>query len=398
MKNGKDLKEDQDIINLILSKEEQSAGEQSGKLSKYEVIQESILSDIKAGKYQTNDKIPSENELCSMFHTSRITVRRALDELTLDNVLYKVQGVGTFVKEPLEPATVKGKVLVILPFAVSSAMEVMVPEISKGMSSVFEKKGISFFEILEPGNEEGIPRFLKMLKETKPLSIAYLSYFSWELQQELFELNCPVVYIDTEPEDNMFDVVAGEDYISAYKAAQLLLNYNCKNVGFFSQWSKRYSACRDRLNGVMDAVRDNKGNCKASLFSTQEENNCHIKHGDVFRFDMITAVRRYLEENPEIDGFVTMNDAAATAALLAADEMGIKIPNDIKIISYGNYYNNANKPNHSNMRCSITSYDQHFEEYGSQAAELLCKRINGELPMMQQRRTIKYDLVRKQSF
>ncbi len=398
MKNGREIKDNQDIINLLMSKEEDLSGDKAGKVSKYNAVQESILKDIKSGKYMPNDKLPSENEFCKIYNTSRVTVRRALDELMLNNVLYKVQGVGTFVKEPIESAAVNGKVLVILPFAISSAMEIMVPEISKGMSSVFDQKGISYFEILEPGSEEGIPRFMKTLKEMKPLSIAYLSYFSWDLQPGLRDLNCPIVYIDTEPDDNMFDVVVGEDYLSAYRATQMLLNHGHKNIGFYSQWSKRYSASRERMRGVMDAVQDNGGNFKSGFFSSQEENKSHITHGDIFRYNMIEAIRKYLEANTELTALVTMNDAAATAALLAADEMGLSIPNDLKIISYGNYYNNAKKPSHTNLRCSITSYDQHFEEYGRRAAEMLYMRMSGELPMMQQKRTIKYDLIRKQSF
>ena len=397
-KNRKEIKEDQDIVNLLSSKEGVETESYNGKVSKYELVQEAILNDIRGGKYSSGDKLPSEKQFCEIYDTSRITIRRALDELTLSSVLRRVQGVGTFVREPIESTQVDGKVLVIFPFALSSAMEVMIPEITEGMASVFEEESISFFEILEPGTKEGLQRFFKMLKEMNPLSIAYLSYFSWDIQNELLQLGCPVVYIDTEPDDSMFDVVTGEDYLSAYRAGQMLLNSGCKKVGFFSQWSQRYSACRERLRGVMDAVKDNCRSIDEKLFFAQEENKSHITHRDVFRFDMISAMRRYLEEHPDIDGLVTMNDAAATAALMVTGELGIKVPEDMKIISYGNYYHSENKPNEGNMRCPITSYNQNFKEYGRQVAGLLCKRIKGGLPSIQQRRVVKYELVRKKSF
>lgn len=42
------------------------------------------------------EAIPSERILCQMFHVSRITVRNALEELTVNGEIYKVHGKGTF--------------------------------------------------------------------------------------------------------------------------------------------------------------------------------------------------------------------------------------------------------------------------------------------------------------
>ena len=67
-------------------------------ISKYEVIKNKIEESIKNGVYCENDKIPSESELCQIFSSSRITVRKALDELVTMGVLYRQQGIGTFVK------------------------------------------------------------------------------------------------------------------------------------------------------------------------------------------------------------------------------------------------------------------------------------------------------------
>lgn len=64
-------------------------------------IYQQIISYIKEyidnGIYQKGNIIPSEQELCNQFNTSRMTVRRAIDELVNDGFLYRVQGRGTFV-------------------------------------------------------------------------------------------------------------------------------------------------------------------------------------------------------------------------------------------------------------------------------------------------------------
>ena len=45
-----------------------------------------------------SELVPSERELMAMFQVSRITVRKAVEELEQEGYLYKVQGKGTYVK------------------------------------------------------------------------------------------------------------------------------------------------------------------------------------------------------------------------------------------------------------------------------------------------------------
>ena len=62
-------------------------------------IEADIRNNIESGTYKSGDKLPTENELIEMYHVSRITIRRAIDDLTKDGILVKKQGKGTFVKE-----------------------------------------------------------------------------------------------------------------------------------------------------------------------------------------------------------------------------------------------------------------------------------------------------------
>src|SRR3954452_7213594 len=45
-----------------------------------------------------HDKLPTERQLADMLQVSRLTVRRALDDLTAQNLVYRIQGSGTFVR------------------------------------------------------------------------------------------------------------------------------------------------------------------------------------------------------------------------------------------------------------------------------------------------------------
>ncbi len=67
-------------------------------LPKYYLIKRELIAKIDGEKIKTDEAIPPERELMEIYNVSRITVRRAVDELASEGYLYKIQGKGTFVK------------------------------------------------------------------------------------------------------------------------------------------------------------------------------------------------------------------------------------------------------------------------------------------------------------
>ena len=66
----------------------------------YQQIQDSIIHKIRSGEWAKGEKVPSENTLVEDLGVSRMTINRALRELTQRGYLERVHGVGTFVAEP----------------------------------------------------------------------------------------------------------------------------------------------------------------------------------------------------------------------------------------------------------------------------------------------------------
>lgn len=71
----------------------------------YQQIKDSILENIRSGEWSAGEKMPSENKLVDQLGVSRMTVNRALRELTQQGHLKRVHGVGTFVAEPVRHAS-----------------------------------------------------------------------------------------------------------------------------------------------------------------------------------------------------------------------------------------------------------------------------------------------------
>ena len=66
----------------------------------YHQLMQRLLEDIERGTYPVGSRIPPEHQLEELYKVSRVTVRRALAELTVDGLLEKKQGKGTFVSTP----------------------------------------------------------------------------------------------------------------------------------------------------------------------------------------------------------------------------------------------------------------------------------------------------------
>jgi len=66
----------------------------------YVQLMQKIKNSISNGELQTGEKIAAEQELCSVYGVSRITVRKAISELEKQGILEKKQGKGTFVTVP----------------------------------------------------------------------------------------------------------------------------------------------------------------------------------------------------------------------------------------------------------------------------------------------------------
>ncbi|MDV2117562.1 histidine utilization repressor [Alcaligenes faecalis] len=69
-------------------------------LPAYLQIKNFVLEKIQSGQWRAGDLVPTELALCKQFGVSRMTVNRALRELTNDALLVRIKGSGTYVAQP----------------------------------------------------------------------------------------------------------------------------------------------------------------------------------------------------------------------------------------------------------------------------------------------------------
>jgi GntR family transcriptional regulator, histidine utilization repressor len=63
-------------------------------------VKQYLLDRMASGKLPDGSRIPSEYELMETLGASRMTVHRALREMSAEGLLHRAQGIGTFVRKP----------------------------------------------------------------------------------------------------------------------------------------------------------------------------------------------------------------------------------------------------------------------------------------------------------
>lgn len=70
----------------------------------YLQLKEDLTAEIGRGTYKPHQRLPSQRELCEEYGLSHMTVRRAINELIHEGIIYAEQGKGLYVAEQKQQA------------------------------------------------------------------------------------------------------------------------------------------------------------------------------------------------------------------------------------------------------------------------------------------------------
>jgi GntR family transcriptional regulator, N-acetylglucosamine utilization regulator len=78
---------------------EKSSPDKTENVALYIQIREALRSKIVGGELAPGDRLPAEEDLAAQFGVSRMTVRQGISDLADEGLVYRRQGVGTFVSQ-----------------------------------------------------------------------------------------------------------------------------------------------------------------------------------------------------------------------------------------------------------------------------------------------------------
>ena len=168
----------------------------------------------------------------------------------------------------------------------------------------------------------------------------------------------PLILFDRGENDLNVDYVGINDYESSHMIVEHLIAKGCKRIAHIGGY-RRTRIFNNRIRGYIDAIQKNKLPLDDNLLI---ESDLTLEDG---RLKMIELLK--LKERP--DAIYIASDYAALGALQVLNEHKIKVPEDIKLVGFGN------EPFTSLVTPTITSIDQHSSQIGKLAAQTFLSRI-----------------------
>jgi len=334
---------------------------------KYQHAYDRLRRMVLSGTYRRGDRLPTESELSAQFGMSRPTITRALNALQKEGLISRRTGSGSYVETANEmnetnrlfglliPGLGEGEIFEPICAQIASRAEQddfsllwsgshirgeRAPDVLVDVARRYIDNDVAgvFFEPLEH-----TPSFDKINRQL-------ITLFS--------DADVPVVLIDSDyrpfPERSGYDLVGIDNFRSGYLVTEHFLRRGIPRVDFLARPYSAYTISI-RLRGYRAALLD------YGIVPRQEW--VHFGNPEDDDFVQSAIVRSGAEH------LVCGNDETAAALMPRLDQLGIRIPDDLRIVGFDDIRYA------SMLRVPLTTLHQPAQEIGNLALETMFWRI-----------------------
>ncbi len=184
-----------------------------------------------------------------------------------------------------------------------------------------------------------------------------------EYEDRLIKSQFPVVLIDHRGLSSDFPSITASNRKGAFEAVRYLIGLGHGRIGFVSGLMD-FGCSRERLEGYRDALSEAGIPYEDGL----------VRYGDFTEASGYHCCRELLECSRKPSAVFCSNDDMALGAMQAARDMGAEVPRDVSIVGFDD------GPKASFSSPQLTTVRQPLQAMGRRAAEILLRRIEGEVP------------------
>jgi len=347
----------------------------------YEIIFKDYEKKILSGKLQPGDKLPTEKEISSIYHVSRITATRGLNELAFRKLIRRIKGSGSYVnavevteKEPPRLEDHMSIISLVLPLEGRFSAEIL-----QGIEDVAKEQ--NYFVTFH--NSEGNPVIEKeiieeiMYRGSRGI-ILYPSSPSenLDLYSGLLIDHYPIVLIDRKIPGVEMPLVWADNQKGFYDITKYLLDLGHRRIAFISTSVFDISSEMERYYGYCKAHVDHAVPLMAKhLFSEKDMRNLPPDYKPELPLFQREAHKLFdlfdsMNQNERPTALATVHDVVARELITAAVERGLKIPGDYSITGFDDI------PSAAHLVVPLTTIAQPIREIGRVAAKELFYAIN----------------------
>lgn len=295
----------------------------------YKYVENKIADQISSGEYVSGARIPSERELCEIYSVSRTTIRKAIDELVINNYLVKHPGKGTYVALDLSgKKKMTGNILFLRcihsdihepPYSMND--DIFYPKVLIGIEMGTAKR--DYHCLVKTINENNPDPDVINQVAHKVDGIICGELHNHSFLNRLLDLNLPIVLVSPSVSSNQVDIVDIDNVNGAYKAARTLIELGHKRIGFIGGSSVSLPS-KNRQQGYLTALTEAGISADDSMI---------LSSGWCFE-DGYNAMNKLLELVKKPTAVLTASDLLGIGALNAIKDSGLRVPEDISLIGF----------------------------------------------------------------
>lgn len=326
----------------------------------YRQIEDWYRAEIGDGRLQPHALLPDERVLARKLKLSRMTVRRAIVALTDEGLLYRIRGRGTYVAEAkAKPALNSGtaQVQVIAPFGQAELRQsFFYYRILEGLQSATIEHHLTL------AHRRPAPPYsdlIAALSGGRVDALIVLGIVDRDILRACAAAKLPLLLIDSaQPEGaHVYDSVSLTGEESSHQAVLHLLELGHRRISMLSFGPT--PAALEREAGFTRAMAG-RGLAATPEVVLRIECNASAAYA---------ATRRMLRETADdVTALFCGTDELALGAINAVKDHGLRVPQDISIVGFGDlgYFS---QPALSSVRIPL-------EEMGRKSAEVLRARLD----------------------
>lgn len=347
----------------------------------YQKIIDDIMNALNSGRFSYEQPLCTENSLMEKYGYSRITVRRALEELEKQGILYRRRGVGSFVsrdlysEENFPVPSSSGKLFpFILPFCISRT----------GLTATFQAasdyllaKGCYASIYISKDELENPSRMI--LDRLLDMDVAGIAYYPQTSNIHIERLDRflfagrPAVVMDIPSGCPYIPSVTSDNLAGSMMLMRHLLELGHRKIAYLSGvFPTARLTISDRLAGYVLALSEAKIPITSQFIYTdisEDARAASLSCPSSLRAILNTLLRM------GVTAIVAEHDGIAYDILLCCRDLGIDVPGQMSVCGFDNSewataLSNSTPP----MRITTVAQDQ--TQIGRKVAELLWEGIN----------------------
>lgn len=324
----------------------------------YKQVYEGIKEKILDGTFPRESKLPSEEEFCTEYEVSTITVKKAMDLLVDDGMVRRVPGKGTYVmgdaigvpelskeedaretencddhnqESELKGALLKGKKRKLIGLVLEHVASPFGLDMMYHLDREAEKAGYKLCIRFSYGNREKetdeIDHLLALNVEGLIIMPCHGAHYSTAILKLIVE-NFPVILIDKRLHGIPVSTVSTDGKNAIKSLVKHLYERGCRKIGLITVDAMGTTSVIDRREGFYAGMEEVK------LAAAEE---CVLNHDQTNFLDRETqadteCICQYFEKTRgNLDGVVCTEYGMMSSVVQASRMLGISIGTDLKI-------------------------------------------------------------------